>query len=182
VMLSAPAILAVSEVDQGLAPPAPPIERSSALRRERHRSHPGERLREHRENAEVGVERDSLQAAYPQRCQGVVVLQSPEGSLDGASATVETVPPLALARDQRVQAGRLAPDRSGRALTGGAAPLRPAVLRVGTRERLVVGEVGETPLASRRLLKDRRAPVSSPGRQMSARRIIRLPGRWGTKR
>jgi len=41
---------------------------------------------------EVGVERDLLQAADAKRGQGVLVLQSPELTLDGSASPVEVAP------------------------------------------------------------------------------------------
>src|SRR5205085_11191840 len=67
--------------------------------------------------------------------QAVLVLQAAERALHGSASSVEVAPALRLARNQRVEARRLAPNRSGSALTRRAAPLRLAALHVGTRER-----------------------------------------------
>src|SRR5207247_3076607 len=65
----------------------------------------------------------------------VIVLQAAKLALHRRTPTIQLPPPLRLARDQRSQPGRLDPDRVGRALAGGAAPLGGAPLVVRARER-----------------------------------------------
>ena len=85
---------------------------SAALSRERNDPRPRERLRQPRQHREVGVKLDTSQSANAERSQPVLMLQSTELALDSAASPIEVAPPLALARDQRVQARRLAPDRA----------------------------------------------------------------------
>jgi hypothetical protein len=64
----------------------------------------GESLREHRQRAEVGMERDPFDSADAERSKAVLVLEPPEGALDGGAATVQVAPSLRLTRDKRVEA------------------------------------------------------------------------------
>ena len=59
-------------------------------------SRSGERVREHREHAEVGMERDPLASAQSERREAVLVLEPSEGALNGGTATVEVAPALRL--------------------------------------------------------------------------------------
>jgi len=106
----------------------------SGLRREWNGSRSGERRGELREDAEVGVERDSFQAADAKRAESPLVLQAAELALDGSASPIKVAPSLRLARDQRMQPGSLPPYGSGLALAGGAAPLCYPALEVGPGE------------------------------------------------
>ena len=101
---------------------------SAALRREGHGLRWGERQRKPDEHGEVGVKRDPLKTPGAQRGEAVFVLQPAELALDSRATPVEVTPPLRLARDERVQAARLDPDRGGLAFPGGA-PCGPRVSR-----------------------------------------------------
>jgi hypothetical protein len=70
------------------------------LRREGDSPRPAQRQAETCEHCEVGVKLDPLQAAHPERCKAVVVLQAPELTLYGNSVTVEVAEPLAATRDE----------------------------------------------------------------------------------
>jgi len=111
---------------------AVPRDSRRGLGRERNCSRSGERLTQHRQHAQVGVERDPFQSAHSQRRKAVVVLQASEGALHGGAATVKLTPTLRLSRDERMQAASLAPDGLRAALTGGTAPLRQLALEVGS--------------------------------------------------
>src|SRR5215211_3004323 len=75
------------------------------------------------------------------------MLQPSELALDGRAAPIELLPAQRRARDQRVQAARLDPDRCGFALAGRAAPLARAALAVRSCEPPVAV------LARRRLVR-----------------------------
>src|SRR2546423_6615480 len=81
------------------------------------------------------MKRDTIQTPDTEGSKPVLMLQPSKLTLNSGTATVEAAPPLALARDQRVQPGLLAPQRLGLALAGGAAPLGCAALEVSPRER-----------------------------------------------
>src|SRR5207245_6884158 len=83
------------------------------LRRQRNRPRAAESEREPSEHHEVSVESDALQSADPKRSQSVLMLQPPELALDGSTTPVEVAPALRLARDQRVESRRLAPQGLG---------------------------------------------------------------------
>ena len=106
-------------------PLALPIERDGGgLRREWNGSRSGERHGKRGEDAEVGVERDSIEAANAERAEPVLVLQAAERPLDGSASPVQVTEALGVSRDQRVEAVGLDPAGRGLALTGRAAPLR----------------------------------------------------------
>jgi hypothetical protein len=54
---------------------------------ERHGSRSGERGGERGEDAEVGMEGDTIKPSHPQRLQAVLVLQPSKGTLDGVHGT-----------------------------------------------------------------------------------------------
>lgn len=85
---------------------------SSRLRGEWDGSRSRERRRERGEDAEVGVQLDAVKRAHAERLQPVLILEPPEGPLDGSASAVEVAEPLRVARDQRVQPGCLPPDRA----------------------------------------------------------------------
>ena len=62
------------------------------------------------------------------------MLEPSELALDRATAPVERLPPLRLARDERVEAVGLDPGRAGATLASRAAPLGPTARGVGPRE------------------------------------------------
>ena len=74
------------------------------LRREGDYSRSGECLRERGEDAEVGMKRDLLDSANPERAKPVLVLQATEGPLDSGTSDVKLAPSLRLARDKRMKA------------------------------------------------------------------------------
>jgi hypothetical protein len=74
------------------------------------------------------MERDPFKPTDAKPCQAVFVVQPSELALDSPAATVELPEPLRLARDERVQAGRLDPDARG---------LAPPVGRATSRVRTV---------------------------------------------
>lgn len=65
---------------------------------------PTERLREPRQNRQVGVKLDAFQATDAARGKSVVVLQVSELALHGDTAAVEIVEPLGIAPDARQEA------------------------------------------------------------------------------
>ena len=75
------------------------------------------------EDRQVGMKPDPFDPSHAEREQRPLVLQAPELALDGATAPVEGLPPLRLARDQRMQPVRLDPPARRLALAGRAAPL-----------------------------------------------------------
>ncbi len=95
----------------------------SGLRREQNGSRSGERGTEHREHGQIGMQLNASESAYAERPEAVVVLQAAEGSLNGTASSVEVAPPFALARDQRVEPGRFAPNRARLTLASRAAPV-----------------------------------------------------------
>jgi hypothetical protein len=92
------------------------------------------------------VKLDALDAADAERAESPLVLQAAELALDGGASAVQVAEPLGVARDQRMQPGRLDPDGCRFALAGRAAPLRELPLRVGS------GECPLAVLAGRRLV------------------------------
>lgn len=106
----------------------------AALRRERNGSRSGERGGERGEDAEVGVERDTLKPSHAEWLQPALVLEPPEGALDRGASPVQVAPPLRLAGDKRVQATRLDPGGLRLALPGRAAPLARLPLGIGPGE------------------------------------------------
>jgi hypothetical protein len=65
------------------------------------------------------------------------MLQPSELALDRAAAAIQVTEPLALALDERVQSGRLDPDRTGLIFPGRAAPLGCLPLVVGSGKAAV---------------------------------------------
>lgn len=74
------------------------------------------------------MESDALNATDAQRCQRPFVFEPSEFALDCATPSVHLLPPLRLARDQRVEAVGGDPCRGGLALPGRTAPFRRAAL------------------------------------------------------
>ena len=88
----------------------------TGLRGERYGSRSGKRGGERGEDAEVGVKRDLLDATDAERRESGLVLEPAERALNRTASTVKVAEPLALARDQRMQTGSLAPHARGLAL------------------------------------------------------------------
>jgi hypothetical protein len=76
------ATIAMVEAATGTCPRLPPSV-AAKLSGEWHGARSGERLREHREDAEVSMQGDPFAATETKRSKPVLVLQAPEGPLDG---------------------------------------------------------------------------------------------------
>jgi hypothetical protein len=96
----------------------------------------GERAGEAGQDGQVGVQRDPLNTAYPQRQQRPLVLELAVLPLDGAMELVELLPAQRSPADERVQPAGPDPSACRGALAGCAAPLGRLPLGVGSGKGL----------------------------------------------
>ncbi len=114
--------------------PGDPKAGLAALGREGNGSGVGQGRGEPGKDHQIDVQRHALDPAHPQRKKRPLVLQAPELPLYGTTAAVQGLPPLRLARDQRVQPVGLDPYAPRGALTRRVPVLGRAALGVGTGE------------------------------------------------
>ena len=120
----------------------PPRQSVDGLRNGWKGSRPCQRAGQLGEDRQVGMEPYAVEPSHAEWEQCPFVLEPPELALDRGAATVKRLPPLRLARHERMQAVGRDPLRRGLALAGRAAPLGRAArgVRPGERPLAVIAD------------------------------------------